>query len=179
MSLKNRDRAELIRLKMKMEIIRTICPMIMILIQLFIIIELYWKCSTWNTSNPNENHSYLGFFLSRIFQMQMRIIRKWEWIANGNDSQMRMTRIWLICFFPKNRRACASAKVKYYFECCPEMCDRFGNQGHSLYFGAGAPVQKRSGFAKVLPAPIIQCQNELVKSFLWLWANLRNYIPIG
>ena len=41
MTLKNREKAELIRLKMKMEIIRTICPMIMILIQLFIIIELY------------------------------------------------------------------------------------------------------------------------------------------
>jgi hypothetical protein len=41
MSLQNRDKAELIRLKMQMEIIRTICPMIMILIQLFIIIEIY------------------------------------------------------------------------------------------------------------------------------------------
>ena len=42
----------------------------------------------------------------------------------------------LICFFPQNRRACASAKVKYYFECCPEMCDQLGAQGHSLYFSA-------------------------------------------
>jgi|TARA_R110002096_G_scaffold160917_1_gene327198 hypothetical protein len=41
MNIKNRDKAELIRLKMKMEIIRTVCPMIMILIQLFIIIEIY------------------------------------------------------------------------------------------------------------------------------------------
>tara|TARA_R110000772_G_scaffold203961_1_gene314097 strand:- start:242 stop:367 length:126 start_codon:yes stop_codon:yes gene_type:complete len=41
MSLQNKDKAELIRLKMKMEIIRTVCPMIMILIQLFIIIEIY------------------------------------------------------------------------------------------------------------------------------------------
>ena len=41
MNIENRDKAELIRLKMKMEIIRTICPMIMILIQLFIIIEIY------------------------------------------------------------------------------------------------------------------------------------------
>jgi len=41
MTLKNREKAELIRLKMKMEIIRTVCPMIMILIQLFIIIEIY------------------------------------------------------------------------------------------------------------------------------------------
>lgn len=38
---KYKDKAELIRLKMQMEIIRTICPMIMILIQLFIIIEIY------------------------------------------------------------------------------------------------------------------------------------------
>ena len=38
MSLQNRDKAELIRLKMKMEIIRTVAPCIMILIQLFIII---------------------------------------------------------------------------------------------------------------------------------------------
>jgi len=41
MSLIPKDEAELIRLKMQMEIIRTICPMIMILIQLFIIIEIY------------------------------------------------------------------------------------------------------------------------------------------
>jgi hypothetical protein len=36
-----KDSKELIKLKMKMEIIRTICPLIMILIQLFIIVELY------------------------------------------------------------------------------------------------------------------------------------------
>ena len=41
MSLLPKDEAEFIRLKMQMEIIRTVCPMIMILIQLFIIIELY------------------------------------------------------------------------------------------------------------------------------------------
>jgi hypothetical protein len=41
MSLLPEDEAELIRLKMQMEIIRTICPLLMILIQLFIIIELY------------------------------------------------------------------------------------------------------------------------------------------
>jgi hypothetical protein len=35
------EEAEFLRLKLKMEIIRTICPMIMILIQLFIIIEIY------------------------------------------------------------------------------------------------------------------------------------------
>jgi len=34
-------RAELDRLKMKMEIIRTICPIVMIIIQLFIIIHIY------------------------------------------------------------------------------------------------------------------------------------------
>jgi hypothetical protein len=35
------DKAKLIRLKMQMEVIMTICPMIMILIQLFIIIKIY------------------------------------------------------------------------------------------------------------------------------------------
>ena len=35
------DKAKLIRLKMQMEIIRTVCPLIMILIQLFIIIKIY------------------------------------------------------------------------------------------------------------------------------------------
>jgi len=35
------EKAEFLKLKMQMEIIRTICPMIMILIQLFIIIEIY------------------------------------------------------------------------------------------------------------------------------------------
>ena len=35
------EKLELIKLKTKMEIIRTVCPIIMILIQLFIIIEIY------------------------------------------------------------------------------------------------------------------------------------------
>ena len=35
------EKLELIKLKYRMEIIRTVCPMIMILIQLFIIIEIY------------------------------------------------------------------------------------------------------------------------------------------
>jgi hypothetical protein len=41
MSLIPEKEAEFLRLKMKMEIIRTVCPLIMILIQLFIIVELY------------------------------------------------------------------------------------------------------------------------------------------
>jgi hypothetical protein len=41
MTLIPKDEAELIRLKMQMEIIRTVCPLLMIIIQLFIIIELY------------------------------------------------------------------------------------------------------------------------------------------
>ena len=39
--MSNNEKLELIKLKTKMEIIRTICPMIMILIQLFIIIKIY------------------------------------------------------------------------------------------------------------------------------------------
>jgi len=38
---KEKKQAELIRLKMQMEIIRTICPMIMIIIQLFLIVKIY------------------------------------------------------------------------------------------------------------------------------------------
>ncbi len=41
MTLLPKNEAELIRLKMQMEIIRTVCPLLMIIIQLFIIIELY------------------------------------------------------------------------------------------------------------------------------------------
>jgi hypothetical protein len=41
MNKKLKNEAELIRLKMQMEIIRTICPMIMIIIQLFLIIKIY------------------------------------------------------------------------------------------------------------------------------------------
>ena len=41
MSLLPKDEAELIRLKMQMEIIRTICPLIMIFIQIFIIVKIY------------------------------------------------------------------------------------------------------------------------------------------
>ena len=94
--------------------------------------------------DPNDNHYHLGFFHFSVN-------------ANDNHSHLLFYYFW---------RGGASANVKYFFECCPEMCDRFGNQGHSLFLGAPAPVQKRSGYAKVFPAPIIQCQNELVKSFL-------------
>lgn len=41
MTLIPKKEAELIRLKVQMEVIRTICPMMMILIQLFIIIHIY------------------------------------------------------------------------------------------------------------------------------------------
>jgi len=41
MSLLPKDEAELIRLKMQMEIVRTVCPILMIMIQLFIIIKIY------------------------------------------------------------------------------------------------------------------------------------------
>ncbi len=41
MSLLPEKEKELLRLKMQMEIIRTICPIIMILIQLLIIIKVY------------------------------------------------------------------------------------------------------------------------------------------
>ena len=35
------DKQKLVKLQVRMEIIRTVCPMIMILIQLFIIIHIY------------------------------------------------------------------------------------------------------------------------------------------
>ncbi len=41
MSLLPEKESELLKLKMQMEIIRTVCPLLMIIIQLFIIIELY------------------------------------------------------------------------------------------------------------------------------------------
>ena len=41
MSILPKDEAELIRLKMQMEIVRTVCPILMIMIQLFIIIKIY------------------------------------------------------------------------------------------------------------------------------------------
>ncbi len=41
MSLLPEKESELLKLKMQMEIIRTVCPLLMIVIQLFIIIELY------------------------------------------------------------------------------------------------------------------------------------------
>ena len=41
MSLLPEKEGELLKLKMQMEIIRTVCPLLMIIIQLFIIIELY------------------------------------------------------------------------------------------------------------------------------------------
>ena len=41
MSLIPEKEAEFLRLKFKLELVRTVCPMIMILIQLFIIIEIY------------------------------------------------------------------------------------------------------------------------------------------
>lgn len=41
MTLIPKKEAELIKLKMQMEIIRTVCPLLMIIIQLFIIIHIY------------------------------------------------------------------------------------------------------------------------------------------
>jgi hypothetical protein len=35
------DKAKLARLQIKMEIVRTVCPLLMILIQLFIIVKIY------------------------------------------------------------------------------------------------------------------------------------------
>ena len=67
-------------------------------------------------------------------------------IANDNDSHSRAP-IPPICFFPQNRRACASSSTTMIFECYPKMCDLFANQGHSLYFGAGAPVVVQQWFA--------------------------------
>ena len=41
MSLQPNDEADLLRLKTQMEIIRTICPIIMMILQMVIIVELY------------------------------------------------------------------------------------------------------------------------------------------
>jgi|TARA_B110000483_G_C17677321_1_gene344216 hypothetical protein len=41
MSLLPNDEADLLRLKTQMEIIRTICPIIMMILQMVIIVELY------------------------------------------------------------------------------------------------------------------------------------------
>ena len=59
----------------------------------------------------------------------MRTIRIWVfWVfpanANENHSHLTFSNFW---------RGGACAKVKYFFECYLEMCDRFGNQGHSLF----------------------------------------------
>jgi len=45
-------------------------------------------------------------------------------------------------FFTGTARSRQSAKVKYFFKSCPKTCDQFAAKGHSLYFGAGAPVEK-------------------------------------
>ena len=127
MSLQNKDKAELIRLKMKMEIIRTVCPMIMILIQLFIIIHIYQArimptlCSTWNTTKAKFLFGF--FYFSEKTKINEIMLDFMIFLARGRQQQ-----------------------VNDYFACYPEMCDRFGNQGHSLYFGAGAPVIKRVVF---------------------------------
>ena len=71
--------------------------------------------------------------------------------------------------FPQNRRVSACAKVKYFFECYPEMCDQLTCKGSSLFFdlvGATAPVRKRSAYSMVYLAPIIVCFRRVVKSFL-------------
>ena len=81
-------------------------------------------------------------------------------VEHRTKTQMITIRIWVFCIFlqmqmiiilnwlfPIFWRGGACAKVKYFFECYPEMCDQLGNQGHSLYFGAGAPVVVRRRFA--------------------------------
>ena len=73
-------------------------------------------------------------------------------MGKNRANLMRMILIWKIpedlenLLFPDFWRGGASANVKYFYECYPEMCDQLGNQGHSLYFGAGAPVIKRVVF---------------------------------
>ncbi len=61
MSLLPNDEADLLRLKTQMEIIRTICPIIMMILQMVIIVELYQmfhvELTNDNDSQPaNENH---------------------------------------------------------------------------------------------------------------------------
>ena len=85
---------------------------------------------------------------------------------------MRIILNWLFSDF---WRAGACAKVKYFFECYLEMCDRFGNQGHSLFWAKEKKFFNNSAdqrlcesdiFGAVLLAPIIQWKNDDVKSFI-------------
>ena len=111
------DRAKLIRLKMQMEIIRTICPMIMILIQLFIIIKIYQRpprksqkktvrddcffCQVTthyridDTRWANENDSHLA---SRKLNDNHSQLAFSYFLAHARQksekSQLRMIRIW-------------------------------------------------------------------------------------
>ena len=150
MSLIPEKEAEFLRLKMKMEIIRTICPMIMILIQLFIIIEIYWKiCSTWNTlktKNPQKT-KIADFF---IFRKNRKNLKK----------ALTFRNFW---------RGGASSKSTIISTCSSKTCERFGELGHSLFLRPPhAPNSSSSTMVKNMQAPIVpQCEAD-VKSFLWL-----------
>ena len=99
-------------------------------------------------------------------------------VEHCTKTQMITIRIWVFCIFlqmqmiiilnwlfPIFWRPRACAKVKYFFECYPEMCDQLGNQGHSLYFGAGAPVVVRRRFASDAPRRLYSARTNLSSLF--------------
>ena len=120
MSLLPEKEKELLRLKMQMEIIRTICPIIMILIQLLIIIKVYQEVSRETIFKTSSNRIFYifgcnrsrnlgsGYLLhvGRVFHMKHSLI------TSNDDSPSPSSFEMMIAFF-----------------------------------GAGAPVRKRGLFA--------------------------------
>ena len=102
--MSNKSRAELYRLKMKMEIIRTVCPVIMIIIQLLIVIEIF-----------QENNMTYEMVLSEIRKGKRatKIAKAWRKRKKARAArdwyQARIMptfvprgtylKIWKICFF--------------------------------------------------------------------------------
>lgn len=155
-------RAELNRLKMKMEIIRTVCPIVMIIIQLFIIIHIYQQIASILSRDrgiffyrqkacqlllANENHSHPG-------------CSTWNTLLRKKcKKSLTFRKFW---------RAGASAKVKYFFERSSKTFFSNWTKSYSLFWRGGAS-SRVTKLRMVCSAPIIQCRTWRVKSYLHEW----------
>ena len=162
MSLLPKDEAELLRLKMQMEVIRTICPMMMILIQLFIIIHIYQQIAS--TLSRGRGILFWRQKSCQLFYLQMRTIRIQD-VPRGTLPRKKCKKS---LTFRKFWRAGASAKVKYFFERSSKTFFSNWTKLCSLFWRAGAS-SRVTKLRLVCSAPIIQCGTWRVKSYLHEW----------
>ena len=123
------------------------------------------ECSTWNTlktKNPQKS-KFADFF---IFQKK----------SKKNQKSLDFLNFW---------RGGASANVKRFLPMLPknvwpnypQLVESFFSIGLTNWRGGAS--SSTTMICVGCSAPIIQCANELVKSFLWPRAYSSNYFPIA